>query len=97
MKLEKSAQPVSEFELAAGEELQPVSAEGGDGGDGTAAPAAVDVPVSIGMSSKLAVHTGPWGGKNMALQMETSGKALLYGAGSPNRCSSGLQAPQSST
>lgn len=63
MKLEKSAQPVSEFELAAGEELQPVSAEVGDGGDGTAALAAVDVPVSIGMSSKLAVHTGPWGVK----------------------------------
>lgn len=63
VKLEKSAQPVSELELVAGEELQPVSAGGGDGGDGATAPAAVDVPVSIGMSSKLAVHTGPGGAK----------------------------------
>lgn len=76
MKLEKSAQPVSELELAAGEELQPVSAEVGGGGDGTAALAAVDVPVSIGMSSKLAVHTGPWGVKNIPLQMNTSVKPL---------------------
>lgn len=64
VKLEKSAQPVSELALAAGEELQPVSAEVGDGGDGAAALAAVDVPVSIGMSSKLAVHTGPGGYKH---------------------------------
>lgn len=60
VKLEKSAQPVSAFELAAAEELQPVSADAGDRGAGTAALEAVDVPVSIGMSSKLAVHTGPW-------------------------------------
>lgn len=59
VKLEKSAQPVSAFELAAAEELQPASADAGDGGAGTAALGAVDVPVSIGMSSKLAVHTGP--------------------------------------
>lgn len=64
VKLEKSAQPVSELGSAAGEELQPDSAAVGDGGDAatTAAAAtlgAVDVPVSIGMSSKLAVHTGP--------------------------------------
>lgn len=64
MKLEKSAQPVSE--LAVGEELQPVPADVGDGGDPAAAAAAlgvVDVPVSMGMSSKLAVHTGPEGSK----------------------------------
>lgn len=58
-KLEKSAQPVSALELAAADELQPVSADAVDGGAGTAALEAVDVPVSIGMSSKLAVHTGP--------------------------------------
>lgn len=59
VKLEKSAQPVSELESAAGEELQPDSAAVGDGGEAAAALGAVDVPVSIGMSSKLAVHTGP--------------------------------------
>lgn len=62
VKLEKSAQPVSELELAAGEELQPVSAEVGDGGDAAAALEAVDVPVSMGMTSNVAVHTGPGGG-----------------------------------
>lgn len=58
VKLEKSAQPVSAFEWA--EEFQPVSAGAGGGADGTAALAGVDAAVSIGMSSKLAVHTGPW-------------------------------------
>lgn len=63
VKLEKSAQPVSE--VAAGEELHPASAEGEeeeeDKGEEAAGleAGAVDVPVSIGMSSKLAVHTGP--------------------------------------
>lgn len=59
VKLEKSAQPVSAFELAAAEELQPVSADARDGVAGTVVLEAVDVPVSIGMSSKFAVHTGP--------------------------------------
>lgn len=88
MKLEKSAQPVSELELAAGEELQPVSAEVGDGGDGAAALAAVDVPVSIGMSSKLAVHTGPGGGKERPVTTGNLWKAShrrLDGAGAPTR------------
>lgn len=62
MKLEKSAQPVSEFELAAGEELHAVSGEV-EGEDGAGLLGlefeAVDVPVSIGISSKFAVHTGP--------------------------------------
>lgn len=65
VKLEKSAQPVSAFGWAAAGELQPVSADAGDGGAGTAELEAVDVPVSIGMSSKLAVHTGPWKVKNL--------------------------------
>lgn len=70
VKLEKSAQPVSELELAAGDELHPASGstsveeeEEEDKGDEAAGLAlevgAVDVPVSMGMSSKLAVHTGP--------------------------------------
>lgn len=59
VQLEKSAQPVSEGALAVGEELQPVSAEVGDGGEGAAALGVVGVPVSMGMSSKFAVHTGP--------------------------------------
>lgn len=60
VKLEKSAQPVSEFVVAAGEEFQPASAEVEEGGGEEAATLeAVDVPVSIGISSKLAVHTGP--------------------------------------
>lgn len=62
VKLEKSAQPVSEFELAAGEELHAVSGEV-EGEDGAGLLGlefeAVDVPVSIGISSKFAVHTGP--------------------------------------
>lgn len=65
VKLEKSAQPVSE--VAAGEELHPASAEGEEEEDKGEVAAgleagAVDVPVSIGMSSKLAVHTGPYEG-----------------------------------
>lgn len=60
MKLEKSAQPVSEFAVAAGEEFQSASTEEEeDGGEEAATLEAVDVPVSIGISSKLAVHTGP--------------------------------------
>lgn len=69
VKLEKSAQPVSEFELAAGDELHPASGrtsaveEEEDKGEEAAGlvleAGAVDVPVSMGMSSKLAVHTGP--------------------------------------
>lgn len=63
VKLEKSAQPVPE--LAAGEELHPASAEEEeeeDKGEEAAVleAGAVVVPVSIGMSSKLAVHTGPY-------------------------------------
>lgn len=64
MKLEKSAQPVSEFELAGGEELHAASGEVEDKGEDAAGLLglefeAVDVPVSIGISSKFAVHTGP--------------------------------------
>lgn len=70
MKLEKSAQPVSELAVLEGEELHPASGmasveEGAeDRGQGAAGlvgldAGAVDVPVSMGMSSKLAVHTGP--------------------------------------
>lgn len=59
--MEKSAQPVSE--LPAEEEFHPDTAEGdeedkGEETDGLEVEA-TDVPVSIGMSSKLAVHTGP--------------------------------------
>lgn len=70
VKFEKSAQPVSELELAAGDEFHPASgrtsAEEGEEDKGQEAAGllgleagAVDVPVSMGMSSKLAVHTGP--------------------------------------
>lgn len=68
VKLEKSAQPVSELEGAGGVLLQPASGrssvEEGDKGEEAAGllgleAGAVDVPVSMGMSSKLAVHTGP--------------------------------------
>lgn len=59
--MEKSAQPVSE--APAEEEFHPDTAEGdeedkGEETDGLEVEA-IDVPVSIGMSSKLAVHTGP--------------------------------------
>lgn len=69
VKFEKSAQPVSELEVAAGEALHAASGmtsveEEEDKGEEAAgslglAAGAVDVPVSMGMSSKLAVHTGP--------------------------------------
>lgn len=68
VKFEKSAQPVSELEVAAGEELHAASGstsvEEEDKGQEAVgmlglATGAVDVPVSMGMSSKLAVHTGP--------------------------------------
>lgn len=64
MKFEKSAQPVSEFEVAVGEELHAASGEAEDKGEDAAGlveleVGAVDVPVSMGMSSKFAVHTGP--------------------------------------
>ena len=70
VKLEKSAQPVSELDVAALEELHPASGrtsvgeEEEDKGEEAAGllgleAGAVDVPVSIGISSKLAVHTGP--------------------------------------
>lgn len=70
VKLEKSAQPVSEPEAGLGEELHAesdrasVGAEEGDRGEEAAGlvgleAGAVEVPVSMGMSSKLAVHTGP--------------------------------------
>lgn len=68
VKLEKSAQPVSEIEVTAGEELHAAlvgtSVEEEDKGEEAAgmvglATGARDVPVSMGMSSKLAVHTGP--------------------------------------
>lgn len=68
VKLEKSAQPVSELKVTAGEELHAVSlSTSGDEEDKGQEAAvmldllteAVDVPVSIGISSKLAVHTGP--------------------------------------
>lgn len=69
LKLEKSAQPVSELEVA-GEALHAASGRTSDeeveedigeeaGGLLALEGGAVDVPVSIGMSSKLAVHTGP--------------------------------------
>lgn len=68
--LEKSAQPVSEFEVAAGEKLHAASdsasleEEEEDRGVEEAGLLGLDtgalvIPVSIGMSSKLAVHTGP--------------------------------------
>ncbi len=70
VKLEKSAQPVSELVVVAGDELHPVSGgtsvEEEDEAKGEEAAGllglgtgAVDVPVSMGMSSKLAAHTGP--------------------------------------
>lgn len=70
VKLEKSAQPVSELGLAGGEALHAASGRASvegvedDRGETAAgllglAAEAVDVPVSMGMSSKLAVHTGP--------------------------------------
>ena len=71
VKLEKSAQPVSELEVGAGEVLHAspertsvVVEEEEDKGQEAAGSlgleaGAVDVPVSMGMSSKLAVHTGP--------------------------------------
>lgn len=69
VKLEKSAQPVSELEVTEGEELHDASGrasveEEEDKGEDAAEllgleAGAVDVPVSMGMSSKLAVHTGP--------------------------------------
>ena len=70
VKLEKSAQPVSELGLAAGEVLHAASGrtsveEEDEGKEEQAVGllglevGAVDVPVSMGMSSKLAVHTGP--------------------------------------
>lgn len=69
VKFEKSAQPVSELEVAAGEELHAASGctaveeeeDKGEEADSILGltTGAVDVPVSIGMSSKLAVHTGP--------------------------------------
>lgn len=69
--MEKSAQPVAALEGAGGvavAALHDASSESSveeGGGEDTAAGAAgldagaVDVPVSMGMSSKLAVHTGP--------------------------------------
>lgn len=68
MKLEKSAHPVSELKVAAEEELHAVSGgtsveEEDKGQEATGMlgllTRVVDVPVSMGMSSKLAVHTGP--------------------------------------
>ncbi len=67
VKLEKSAQPVSELEVTAEEELHAASGRTAveeDKGEEAAGllgleAGAVDVPVSMGMSSKLAVHTGP--------------------------------------
>lgn len=62
MKLEKSAQPVSELEVAGGEEFHPASAvvEEDKGEEAAWLEAGVvDIPVSIGTSSKFAVHTGP--------------------------------------
>lgn len=68
--MEKSAQPVSALDVAGGGELHEVSGrssveeEGEAKGEEAAGllglvAGAVDVPVSMGMSSKLAVHTGP--------------------------------------
>ncbi|TNN40665.1 hypothetical protein EYF80_049159 [Liparis tanakae] len=74
VELEKSAQPVAALEGAggvAGAALHDASSESSveEGGEEDAAAGAagavgldagaVDVPVSMGMSSKLAVHTGP--------------------------------------
>lgn len=70
MKLEKSAQPISVLEGAGGVELHPASGRssveeeeedtaGGAAGLLGLEAGAVDVPVSMGMSSKLAVQTGP--------------------------------------
>lgn len=66
--MEKSAQPVSELWVAAGEEFQVASGmtsveEEDSRGEGVEVlgleVGAVEVPVSMGISSKVAVHTGP--------------------------------------
>lgn len=56
VKLEKSAQPVS---VSAFGELQPEDSGAAAGEVGTGALGVVELPVSMGMSSKFAVHTGP--------------------------------------
>lgn len=62
--MQKLAQPVSELDKVVGEELHATSGGASveeDVVEGLLelAAGAVEVPVSIGMSSKLAVHTGP--------------------------------------
>lgn len=69
LKLEKSAQPASELEVVAGEERHASSVgtsveeeeDKGEDAEELFEPEAgtMDAPVSMGMSSKLAVHTGP--------------------------------------
>lgn len=56
VKLEKSAQPVS---VSAFGELQPEDSGAAAGEVDTGALGVVELPVSMGMSSKFAVHTGP--------------------------------------
>lgn len=58
MKLEKSAQPASPSAAAFGE-LQPEGSGPVGREADVGAPGAAELPVSIGMSSKFAVHTGP--------------------------------------
>lgn len=58
VKLEKSAQPVSPSPAAFGE-FQPAGSGTAAGEFVTGALGAVELPVSIGISSKFAVHTGP--------------------------------------
>lgn len=61
VKLEKSAQPVSAAALG---ELQPEGSGAAAGEFDTGALGVVELPVSMGMSSKFAVHTGPDTKKN---------------------------------
>ncbi len=75
VKLEKSAQPDS---AAAFGEFQPAGSGTAAGEVDTGALGAVELPVSIGMSSKFAVHTGPepkhdteQGRVNFDLQLKT--------------------------
>lgn len=63
-KLEKSAQPVSGLDAAgvevhAGSERAFVEEDEGDDAGGLLEGGAVEEPVSMGTSSKLAVHIGP--------------------------------------
>lgn len=90
VKFEKSAQPVSELEVAEGEELHPASGrtsveeeeEEEDKGEEAAGlfglgAGTVDVPVSMGISSKLAVHTGPKSNTKLVCKSKVKNKETL--------------------